>query len=353
MRAPLLSLSLLVALALGAAAAARADDVPGFLVRHAADPYQVARGPIEVRDEYMPAQVRLTLPATTPDPLGCGCWRATFQVDWGNDFTFNQEGPAESPFADRHFIVDGEHRTFALSVERGVRPDLDVGVRVPIHWRGGGMLDSIIDWWHRWTGTADNARPFFDRDRYRVEGSSSSGRSFDWDGERGIGLGNVEAWVRYAFRRPARRSDWRAALVGRLSVPTGTGPFETGSVDLGAQVVAAKQLRRRWDVYMGLGGTWFSKEEIRGWRYEHVRAAAFLAAEWRFLPTMSLLVQSDAASRLVTDVRDHPGLEWYAEVGVKWDVCRPARVFVGFTENIIDQESTLDVGFWAGIETRF
>lgn len=311
-----------------------------------ADPFQIARGPAEIRDEFLTAQVRLTLPAVGPDVLDPGRWLVRMHVDYGNDFGFSQVG------SDLRFMVDGEHSTLEAQVRRGLGGGVDVGVRVPVRWRGGGWADGLIEWWHDTFGFANNDRDSFPQDEFHVEGRDVAYNEYEWT-EKGWGLGNVELDVRWAFLCPSRRCDWRAALVGRVGLPTGTGPYETSSVDVGLQAVAARQLGRRFDLYGGLGGTWFSEDTIRGIEYEPLRAHGFLALEWRAASWLSLLVQTDAASRLVTNLVDYPALQWYLMVGGKADLGRGWRATLGVTENLLDQQSTLDAGIWASLEVVF
>src|SRR5262245_57421907 len=49
------------------------------------------RGPIELRDEWLLCQMRLTLPALAPDPLPSGRSRLRLAFDWGNDFGCSQD----------------------------------------------------------------------------------------------------------------------------------------------------------------------------------------------------------------------------------------------------------------------
>jgi len=297
----------------------------------------------------------MTLPAVTPDPLGCGRWRLRALANWGNDFAFSQTGPAESPHSDRRFLIDGEHVTLNLEALYGVSPTVDVGVRIPLQWRGGGIMDGLIDWFHGWTHTDDNARPEFFKNKYRVEGRTENFQPLSWTDDEGFGLGNVELEAHWAFLHPRGLRGWRASVVGRMGLPTGTHPFDTGSVDLGAQVAVAKRLHRRVDLYGGLGGTWFSDTEVRGFEYEPWRFHAFLALEWRALRRLSFLVQSDYATRLVTNLADYPAAEWYLQVGTKVDLDRAGRTrfILGITEGLIDQQSTTDFAMWTGLEFRF
>src|SRR6185503_19615641 len=102
--------------------------------------YEPRRGPIEVRDAFLLAQPRLTLPAMSPDTLGCG--RSSLRVGfmWSNTFGWRQSTTGEDPLI-RFYMADGEARTVDATFLRGLTDDLDVGVRVPFHWRGAGVLD--------------------------------------------------------------------------------------------------------------------------------------------------------------------------------------------------------------------
>ena len=68
------------------------------------------RGPVEVRDYWIPAQPRMTLPAISPDAPRHGSWTITFHIDRGNDFGWEQTPAGDNP-VDRRFIVDGEHQS--------------------------------------------------------------------------------------------------------------------------------------------------------------------------------------------------------------------------------------------------
>jgi hypothetical protein len=313
-----------------------------------------ARGPLEIRDEWMLAQPRLTLPGISPDPLLPGQWRVRTYFNMGNDFGWMQTGPAEMPF-DREFLIDGEHRTFSVSVRKGVRPDLDVGIRVPVHWRGNGFMDAIIDWFHDLTegiGFLDNGRPAFHTDRWRVEGRDPAFNPIAWT-EHETGLGNIEMNAQWAFLRSPQGRGWRAALAGRVTLPTGGGPYDTDSVDAGVQVAVARCIGQDVDVYGGIGATWFSEEFIDGLQYEPWRVAGFVAVEWRPASTWSLIAQFDASSRLVTNLSNYPGFQSYIHVAAKIDLSACWVLELGFTENLEDQQATIDFGVFAALEVRF
>jgi hypothetical protein len=311
----------------------------------ASDPH----GPIEVREEWLLAQTRLTLPATSPDTLPAGHTRLRLEGDWGNDFGWRQDQLGESPL-ERLFLIDGEHRTVALAVVRGIAPRVDVGVRLPLHWRGGGILDGMIDGFHARTaafGVKDNGRPSFERNQLRVLGRRADMAPIEWTGASGTGLGNLELSARLGLTGSSQ--PWRTAVLGRLTLPTGTGTFRASGLDLGAQLLAAHRLGGAAHLYLGAGGSYYSDRERQGISYPPFRAYGFLAAEWRFAERWTVLLQTDAASRLVTDVADYPGIQWYLRLALRRSALGPLGVYAGFSENIKHQQATVDFAVFAGV----
>jgi hypothetical protein len=310
------------------------------------------RGPLEIRDEHVLAQGWLTLPALSPETLGRGVTQIRTSFLWSNSFSWTQDVPGEHP-ADRRFLIDGETRTFDVTVSRGFSANVDASFRLPLRWRGGGVLDGVIDAWHRWfafLGVSNGGRPLFRKDSFRVEGRTTSGGSFSWDGATGFGLGNAELAARWRWRK-APANGWSMALAGRTSLPTASAPFE-GSLGAGIQLLAARPLGRRVDLYLGVGGTLQGHDEVDGVGYEKGRVHGFAAFEWRPHPRVSLVAETDVASRLVRDIDLYPGVHWLLNVGAKLPIRHGALLELGLTENIKDQLSTTDLAFMLGLCLR-
>lgn len=303
------------------------------------------RGPLEMRDEWLLAQPRLTLPATSPDPFAPGETRVRLDLDWGNDF--GVRGRVQPP-QSIGFMVDGEHRTAALDVRRGVGARVVLGVRLPVSWRGAGVLDGLIDSWHRLTGLPDNRRSFFPDRRLRVDGRDALARPIAWTGSEGAGLGDVELSGLWAFQRPAGRG-WSAAVQGRVALPTGTGPFDSSGVDAGAQLLAAHPLGAKLDVYLGLGGTVFGERERNGLRYTRGRPEGFVALEWHPTRGLSLLGQVDAAGGLIDDVPAYVGRHIQLRAGLKRGIGEGVELQAGFVEGASSVQSTTDFGVFLGV----
>ena len=309
------------------------------------------RGPLPARDEWMLAQPLLTLPAIDPDPLGPRRSEVRLDVDWGSDFGL--VGPPGDPASDPDYVVDGEHRSAALTVRHGLGERLTLGLRVPVHWRGPGIMDGLIDAWHRWLGLPDSGRSLVPDGQFRVAGRDVQERPLAWGGRAGTGLGNLELDAHRLLLGRADPRGWRLAAAARLSLPTATGTYAHAGTAGGLQLVAARGLGERADVYLGLGTTLSSRREFQGIEYERVRGQGFLAIEGRPTHGWSLVAQLDTASRLVTNVEAYPGATLYLRVGSKFGLPHGWMAEAGITEGLVNQAAMTDFGLLFALGRRF
>jgi len=298
------------------------------------------RGPAPIPDEHLFAQPRLTLTALGPDTLGRGRWRLRASLVWTNSFSWTQDVAGELP-ADRRFLVDGESRTLDITLTRGVTDDVDLALRLPLRWRGGGVLDALIDAWHGLVGLPDGDRGRFLRNAFRAEGLTTGGARFSWSRASGYGLGSVELTALFRLTHGDRDS-WSVALAPRVGLPTATGPFGGNGLTLATQAVAAKRVAGALDLVLGVGGTAGGSRTVRRVGYARARGHGFVALEWRPGRRWSLVGETSAATRLVDGVDSYPGLHWTTSLTALVDVSARARLEMGFTENVKDQLSTPD-----------
>jgi len=309
-----------------------------------------ARGPAEIRDEHLLAQPRLTLPPLSPVTVPVGRWSFEVGALFSNSFAWEQDVPGEHP-ATRSFLIDGEAHTLDLTVRHGLRSALDLSLRLPLRWRGGGVMDGLIDWWHATFSLPDGGRPLFPTNAFHVDGARNDGGGrFSWDDETGTGLGDLELATRWRFA--GRAEDGSAALVARASLPTGTGPFAGSGPAGGLQLVGRQPLGSSVDLYAGLGGTLQPRGPVRGIAYEPARLHGFFAIEWRPWRPFSLVAETNAATRLVENIHAYPGTDWLLDVSGRLQLGERTRLDLGFTENFKDQLSTVDFALYAGIGFR-
>jgi hypothetical protein len=316
----------------------------------AAAPADLPRGPAEIRDGHLLAQPRLTLPAVAPWTIPAGAWSVQVSALWANSFSWTQDVAGEAP-DDRHFLIDGEALVLDATFRRGLGRSCDVAVRVPFQSRGGGALDGFIDWWHRFAHVPDGNRPDFRKNAFRVEGRTTDGSSFSWNDSTGSGLGDVEMEGRWRVHDGGGDSA-SVALVGRVSLPTGTGPFAGNGLGGGGQLVLDAPLGRSVSLYAGLGTTAQDVGPVRGIEYAPLRVHGFLALEWRPWRRLSLVAETDAASRLVENIESYPGLHWIVNVTGRIDLGGRTRLDLGFTENLKSQLTTTDFALYLGLGLR-
>src|SRR5688572_16504749 len=314
-----------------------------------AGPVRTVRGPIESRDEFLLAQSLLTLPPMGAALPPAGRTELRVDVDWGNDFGLQAESGGRPD--NLLFFVDGEHRTFAATVRRGLGGGWAVGARIPVHWRGGGWLDTVIDPFHDLFGFPDSGRALYARGRLRVQGRTRPGEPFAWTGHAGTGLGSVELEVSKAIRGGSTGGA-AIAIVARTLLPTSTGGFAEAGRGAGASALLSQPLGASFDLHAGGGATVLGPSTRDGLAYARNRAHGFVALEWRPVAAWSALVQWEASSRLVTGVDRYPGLQLSLRIGSKVDA-GTWRLEGGFVEGIKSLDNTTDFGVFAAVGRRF
>ena len=134
-----------------------------------------------------------------------------------------------------------------------------------------------------------------------------------WNDRDGVGLGATEIESRWLVGSSPGGA--RTALIGRVLLPTGTGPYAEGGFGAGAQVVVGVPLSDRVDLFTGLGVTAQDPGPVRRVEYEPVRLHGYLALEWRLARPLSAIVETNVASRLVRNIDEYPGLHWMINIG--------------------------------------
>ncbi|MGE0191319.1 MAG: DUF3187 family protein [Planctomycetota bacterium] len=307
-------------------------------------------GPIEIRETWALAQPLLSLPATSAEVLPCGCSQVRLLVNRGNDFGWRQDEEGENP-AVRDFLIDAEHMTTAIELRHGLARGWDVGVRVPVWWRGAGFMDDVIDLFHETTGLMDNIRSAFDTNRYRIEGRNTLGLPFSWNDEKGWGLGRIELEVRRSLGCHLG-GDW--AVVLRAGLATGSGPFRfRDGVDVGAQLVHSRCINRRLAFHGGIGIVRHGDRSLQGVHYAEWRPHWFAAIEFRATRRMSVLVQSGWADQLADNILGYPETHGYLDFGIAYQLSNRTTLEILVNENLENQQSTTDFGVLVGLRHRF
>ena len=184
-----------------------------------------------------------------------------------------------------------------------------------------------------------------------MTGRDDRGRRIRWSGE-GTGIGRLELQMRRSILGSGDVSRARAGVVGSIALPTGTGPFVAPGLGFGAQLVAALPIARSWAAYGGAGATFETERRIEGLEYERARAHGFLAVEWQSGQHWGLMAETNAASRLVTNLARYPALEWYLRLSARLNLASGWSLECGIAEGLSNQQATTDFGIQAGLVRR-
>lgn len=147
---------------------------------------------------------------------------------------FRRSGPVDE---------DAETWRLGLTFSRGLSDGLEVFGEVPLYARGGGVMDSIIDWWHAAVISQN----------YPVREATPPGRSVISNPSGGpfhsaIGIGDLTVGI---AKRVAAGTIVRSAL----KLPTGNAAqlLGSGAVDLGAAVDVQLKPAPAWTLDLNAG----------------------------------------------------------------------------------------------------
>jgi len=89
-------------------------------------------GPLSVENQYPYAYLYTGSAPDSAKSLRPGATTWKYQFDWSNSSTYQ-----------RHYTTDIETRYSLFELRRGITDSFDLGVGVPIIWRGGGSLGPV------------------------------------------------------------------------------------------------------------------------------------------------------------------------------------------------------------------
>lgn len=191
--------------------------------------------------------------------------------------------------ATERLYVDEETAEVGLRASRRAGDWLFSGT-VPLSWRGGGVLDGIIDDWHALLGVNRGDRPRVQSNSYRVSYAAAGSSSIVVEKGPAIGDASLEAGRLLWTGDAGELAAWAGA-----KLPTGSRAhgMSDGALDGAAWLAGALRPLPRWELYaqagvMRPGGT--------GGFASVSREVAFgtLGSAWRLAPSVVLLAQLDS-----------------------------------------------------------
>ncbi|HLK56558.1 MAG TPA: DUF3187 family protein [Chthonomonadaceae bacterium] len=215
--------------------------------------YQTARGPISLRDMRPYNLLFLQFLPESADVLPRKANQFGLQLDLANNLLI------PNPSGGATVVEDNEYQRLLFSWRRGLGKQTEVALLVPILWRDGGFLDSLILGYHRLFGLPGNAeddpagRAAWPQYRSILRIVDANGKVLVDQGN-GFGLGETTLTLKRSLIRATPRSALAARL--GLKLPTGnpTLLLGSGSPDAGLSLDARYNVGREIILYGNLGG---------------------------------------------------------------------------------------------------
>jgi hypothetical protein len=261
-----------------------------------------------------------------------------------------QGGWASTSALKSDLRVDAETRALDFIYKRGVAEDLEISFIQPLVWRGGGVLDSFIDYWHDWFGLQEGNRGKVDDDVYRITGENEDGSNFDLDGS-GTSLGMPEISLAYSINE--QDDSYPAATISTgLSFPAARSEFSQDGVDADLSLLLSRW-EDRLGIFLGGGVFYFSDTEESNIEFSTWHVEGFAHAEYRVLESASLLIGIYGGNGVVEDVQNHPEHFFYLDVGGRVSVAEKSHVELLVRENPWSGYSASDVSMHLGTRLAF
>ena len=262
-------------------------------------------------------------------------WAAS--VSLSNHFTMENEG-------EESLLLDGQTDALTLSLRYGLPQQWDVEVTVPWRHYSGGVTDNLISSWHRLFGLPDGNRHGYPTDALHYQFSQPE---HDRHLLRSVsGLGDIHV----AVSRPLLAIDGGQLGIS-AGVKTASGRASdwlgSGATDIYALLrFSGQQLGGRPLWWHGqVGGTRAGNSNLLGPHQRRSLWFAGLAAEWRFTPRWSALMQYDGHSALLDGALEAVGEPaGMLSMAVRWRPTGHWMIDAGFSEDVV-VESAPDITF--------
>ena len=264
-------------------------------------------------------------------------------LSWAASATLSNHFTVEKGDEEALFL-DGQTDALMLSLRYGLPNQWDVEVTLPWRHHSGGFTDNVISSWHRFFGLPDGNRDNYPTDalHYQLSQPEHDRRL----SRSASGLGDIHV----AVSRPLLKIDGGQLGIS-AGIKTASGQSSdwlgSGATDVYALLRFSGQQLGGWPLWWHgqLGGTKAGESDLLGPQQRRSLWFAGLAAEWRFSPRWSALIQYDAHSALLDGeleaLSDPAGMLSFA---LRWRPTSRWMIDAGFSEDVV-VESAPDITF--------
>lgn len=295
------------------------------------------KGLIEMSNQFPLALNHNSLRPTTPKVLATDESELSLNLAISNTF-IKQDGK---------YTIDGEYRTVNLGYYQGISEDLQLGVQLPIIWRGAGFMDSLIDDFHRTFGLPRGDRVNFPEDQFGHFGLNEDGGGFVIRDD-GLEIGDLTVRSKYNITEGDQdKPAW--ALIAELTLPTASNSdYGQGAVDLLLGALVSKRWDD-WSLYGGASYIYYGDDQVNNVTFEENHLEGFLGGEYSYDQDLSLNVVFYLASDLISSIEGFPSYQFYIDTGLKYKSSDDTTLEFLIRENPAPSQATTDVTLYFGV----
>lgn len=205
------------------------------------------RAPLSVRNAEPLNVLFLQAPPASASILARGQTQLRLNFDVVNHLLFDRH-------SGNRFEQDFEVQRLTATYAQGIGKNAQIVVHLPLIARNGGMMDEVMNLWHRWFGFKGGGRA--NHPNYQVhEWIVRNGKTLVSLNSAAVGTGDAVLEVRQSLGQLGR-SFW--AVRAMLKLPTGCAAqqFGSGAIDAGAGVMMTYWCGSRLVWHTNLSKVW-------------------------------------------------------------------------------------------------
>lgn len=172
------------------------------------------------------------------------------------------------------YLVDAETRSWETNFKFQLTDSISTALTIPVLYRGGGILDSVVKEWDNTLGIPNNKRNEARDDQFYISGVNRDGSPFEWR-DSGTGLGNLEFSVDWAFVPD------EYVLRSRIGIPTASGTYGAEGTDIGLALIGETSLEKLAVSYGG-EALYYPDTNVGGVEYREFIYGGFVTARYAF-----------------------------------------------------------------------
>lgn len=295
------------------------------------------RGPFEIRNQFPLHRHHLSFYPTTASTNPEGAYSIS-----SNFITSNTSLKYDS------YTIDTESRELNVSFDLGITDRFEVGASSGLIWQGGGILDELVDSWHKWLSLPRGRRDRLPQDDFVIAGDTTDSEFAFTD--KGTDLGVTSIFGKYMF---LEGKELTPSISFRLEtlIPASTVKEAPDKPDTSAAIILSKAFK---PLYLYGGGAYlhYFDDTEGSLEYRSGHFEGFFSVEYEWSKNLSLIAASTLINEPTRNLAAGPSRTSYLDMGVKYQVSEELEASIAFRENPGPRKLSTDISGLLGVSYR-